>query len=210
MEAHTHGVSPPVSPPPCNQNSRCWSTQETFRMWLCSVVALSYTEPLKRQTSRRRQRKEMPHMIQMQCKVRGRNVLSNTLPADSPVLIQSGFAILAIAKISAAKKRHPDIIVSLSISTPFKSSVLRNVYKEHSRGWGGGYQCVRDVERVERATFRHQLIVLIELAPPPAGCCCRGSPSRSSVHTSQRRSFPNTVQRRVIQLKRRRSQHHIT
>lgn len=38
------------------------------------------------------------------------------LPADSPVLIQSGFAILAIAKISAARNRHPEMIVSLSIS----------------------------------------------------------------------------------------------
>lgn len=38
------------------------------------------------------------------------------LPADSPVLIQSGFAILAMAKISAARNRHPEMIVSLSIS----------------------------------------------------------------------------------------------
>ena len=38
------------------------------------------------------------------------------LPADSPVLIQSGFAMLAIAKISAARNRHPEMIVSLSIS----------------------------------------------------------------------------------------------
>lgn len=37
-------------------------------------------------------------------------------PADSPVLIQSGFAMLAIAKISAARNRHPEMIVSLSIS----------------------------------------------------------------------------------------------
>lgn len=40
------------------------------------------------------------------------------LPADSPVLIQSGFAMLAIAKISAARKRHPEMIVSLSIPLP--------------------------------------------------------------------------------------------
>lgn len=39
------------------------------------------------------------------------------LPADSPVLIQSGFAILAIAKISAARNRHPEMMVSLSISS---------------------------------------------------------------------------------------------
>lgn len=38
------------------------------------------------------------------------------LPADSPVLIQSGFAILAIAKISAARNRQPEMIVSLSMS----------------------------------------------------------------------------------------------
>lgn len=36
-------------------------------------------------------------------------------PSWPPVLIQSGFAILAIAKISAARKRHPEIMVSLSI-----------------------------------------------------------------------------------------------
>lgn len=37
------------------------------------------------------------------------------LPADSPVLIQSGLAMLAMAKMSAARKRHPDITVSLSM-----------------------------------------------------------------------------------------------
>lgn len=43
-------------------------------------------------------------------------------PADSPVLIQSGFAMLAIAKISAARNRHPEIIVNLSMS-PAKEAV---------------------------------------------------------------------------------------
>lgn len=38
------------------------------------------------------------------------------LPADSPVLIQSGFAMLAIAKISAARNRQPEMMVSLSMS----------------------------------------------------------------------------------------------
>lgn len=37
-------------------------------------------------------------------------------PADSPVLIQSGLARLAMAKMSAARKRHPEMMVSLSIS----------------------------------------------------------------------------------------------
>lgn len=37
------------------------------------------------------------------------------LPAESPVLIQSGLAMLAMAKMSAARKRHPDITVSLSM-----------------------------------------------------------------------------------------------
>lgn len=37
-------------------------------------------------------------------------------PADSPVLIQSGLTMLAMAKMSAARKRHPDITVSLSMS----------------------------------------------------------------------------------------------
>lgn len=44
---------------------------------------------------------------------------SNTkenVPAESPVLIQSGLAMLAMAKMSAARKRHPDITVSLSMS----------------------------------------------------------------------------------------------
>lgn len=48
--------------------------------------------------------------------------LKGLLPADSPVLIQSGFAMLAIAKISAARNRHPEMIVSLSIS-PAKEAV---------------------------------------------------------------------------------------
>lgn len=39
------------------------------------------------------------------------------LPADSPVLIQSGFAMLAIAKISAARNRQPEMMVSLSMSS---------------------------------------------------------------------------------------------
>lgn len=42
------------------------------------------------------------------------------LPADSPVLIQSGFATLAMANISAARKRHPEIMVSLSMSVCFE------------------------------------------------------------------------------------------
>lgn len=42
-------------------------------------------------------------------------------PADSPVLIQSGFAMLAIAKISAARNRHPEMIVSLSIAPADKA-----------------------------------------------------------------------------------------
>lgn len=65
------------------------------------------------------------------CVCDGRGVLKNTqnlmvvlngscgllrLPADSPVLIQSGFAMLAMAKISAARNRQPEMIVSLSIS----------------------------------------------------------------------------------------------
>lgn len=37
-------------------------------------------------------------------------------PADSPVLIQSGLTTLAMAKMSAARKRHPEITVSLSMS----------------------------------------------------------------------------------------------
>lgn len=50
---------------------------------------------------------------------------SPNLPVASPVLIQSGLAILAMAKISAARKRHPDMTVSLSISlTRMHSSLL--------------------------------------------------------------------------------------
>lgn len=40
-----------------------------------------------------------------------------SLPVASPVLIQSGLAMLAIAKISAARNRHPEMMVSLSISS---------------------------------------------------------------------------------------------
>lgn len=49
------------------------------------------------------------------------------LPADSPVLIQSGFAMLAIAKISAARNRHPEMIVSLSISPADEAVNEKNV-----------------------------------------------------------------------------------
>lgn len=41
---------------------------------------------------------------------------SPDLPADSPVLIQSGLAMLAMAKMSAARNRHPDMMVNLSIA----------------------------------------------------------------------------------------------
>lgn len=41
---------------------------------------------------------------------------NNNLPAESPELIQSGLAMLAMAKMSAARKRHPEITVSLSMS----------------------------------------------------------------------------------------------
>ena len=47
--------------------------------------------------------------------VKDKSSIIPQLPADSPVLIQSGFAMLAIAKISAARNRHPDIMVNLSI-----------------------------------------------------------------------------------------------
>lgn len=42
--------------------------------------------------------------------------MGTNLPAESPVLIQSGLATLAMAKMSAARKRHPDITLSLSMS----------------------------------------------------------------------------------------------
>lgn len=41
---------------------------------------------------------------------------NNNLPVESAVLIQSGLAMLAMAKKSAARNRHPDITVSLSMS----------------------------------------------------------------------------------------------
>lgn len=41
---------------------------------------------------------------------------TRNVPAESPVLIQSGLAMLAMAKMSAARKRHPDITLSLSMS----------------------------------------------------------------------------------------------
>lgn len=51
------------------------------------------------------------------------NAIMLFLPSASPVLIQSGFAILAMAKISAARKRHPEIMVNLSISHCVHTSV---------------------------------------------------------------------------------------
>lgn len=76
------------------------------------------------------------------------------LPADSPVLIQSGFAMLAIAKISAARNRQPEMIVSLSISPA-----------------DGG---VKDVEGMWRSLFgrdplsveRHRAAVIGPTSPP--------------------------------------------
>lgn len=66
------------------------------------------------------------------------------LPADSPVLIQSGFAMLAIAKISAARNRHPEMIVSLSISPADEAM--------NDRGNGGkcGGRCPNVTPSVER------------------------------------------------------------
>ena len=66
------------------------------------------------------------------------------LPADSPVLIQSGFAMLAIAKISAARNRHPEMIVSLSIS-PADESV-----NDEGEGGGGGGRYPNVTPSVER------------------------------------------------------------
>ena len=51
-----------------------------------------------------------------QCRSGTKKVATTNLPADSPVLIQSGLAMLAMAKMSAARKRHPEITVSLSMS----------------------------------------------------------------------------------------------
>lgn len=69
------------------------------------------------------------------------------LPADSPVLIQSGFAMLAMAKISAARNRHPEMIVSLSM--PPAEEALTDVGKCRSvqtgspeRGKTQGCECV--------------------------------------------------------------------
>lgn len=63
--------------------------------------------------------------------VKDKSSIIHQLPADSPVLIQSGFAMLAIAKISAARNRHPDIIVNLSIfavkSVRFKLADMKDV-----------------------------------------------------------------------------------
>lgn len=67
-------------------------------------------------------------LLLLQCKDRTRTHSHKSalngqpcLPADSPVLIQSGFAMLAIAKISAARNRHPEMIVSLSMSPAEKA-----------------------------------------------------------------------------------------
>lgn len=57
------------------------------------------------------------------------------LPADSPVLIQSGFAMLAIAKISAARKRQPEMMVSLSM---LPACWLKGVGGERVGGGGSG------------------------------------------------------------------------
>lgn len=84
------------------------------------------------------------------------------LPADSPVLIQSGFAMLAIAKISAARNRHPEMIVSLSISPA--NEALNDVEKN--------VVVVQMWPRVLRDTG---WAVISLTSPPSTGACCCGS-----------------------------------
>lgn len=60
----------------------------------------------------------LPHMQSTKNKTQCWSV--RNLPPDSPMLIQSGLATLAMAKMSAARKRHPDITVSLSMSVNTK------------------------------------------------------------------------------------------
>lgn len=60
---------------------------------------------------------------------------NNNLPAESPVLIQSGLAMLAMAKMSAARKRHPDITVSLSM-TAHAGGVFLCLWSGEGRGVG--------------------------------------------------------------------------
>lgn len=57
------------------------------------------------------------------------------LPADSPVLIQSGFAMLAIAKISAARNRHPEMIVSLSMPSADGAGGPGENKNKQKKGW---------------------------------------------------------------------------
>lgn len=61
---------------------------------------------------------DFPHMQSTKNKTQCWSV--RNLPPDSPMLIQSGLATLAMAKMSAARKRHPDITVSLSMSVNTK------------------------------------------------------------------------------------------
>lgn len=88
------------------------------------------------------------------------------LPADSPVLIQSGFATLAMANISAAKKRHPEIMVSLSISVCVNAELVLEMGREDSvvqqrelSGHTNALQtpvCARDGPPAIRAAFTSQ------------------------------------------------------
>lgn len=87
------------------------------------------------------------------------------LPADSPVLIQSGFAMLAIAKISAARNRHPEMIVSLSISPADEA-----VYDVGGNKCGG--RCPSVTPRVLRDTG---WAVISLTSPPSTGPRCCGS-----------------------------------
>lgn len=57
------------------------------------------------------------------------------VPAESPVLIQSGLAMLAMAKMSAARKRHPEITVSLSMSVRTGGVCLRVQGATFGRHW---------------------------------------------------------------------------
>lgn len=99
------------------------------------------------------------------------------LPADSPVLIQSGFAILAIAKISAARKRQPEMIVSLSI---FPADKTVNDVEGMCWSWS---------KKATPSAERHRVAVISLTSPPfngslllRFGCafCSNVAPSRQA------------------------------
>jgi len=115
--------------------------------------------------------------------VLNRGLLS--LPADSPVLIQSGFAMLAIAKISAARNRHPEMIVSLSIPPADEAAAgFGEMWRSSSKVWPRPWQR-------RRAGWYQSNLAPFNRSPLLWFCCACCSDVSSSASSKREPPAPN-------------------